>query len=128
MPIGVLQIRDEPRECFGIAIFRNRKDRVGGELVNDDVFHAQRERRVRSFGHRQLQVRFDFRRDLITQIHEPSAEERQRLSLALMPLSRRNHASRLSKNPPWPGVTPCPLNFPAASRNSAARGSAASTL
>jgi hypothetical protein len=74
MPVGLTQTAMS-RAGASARQFRNRKD-CQWRLVNDDVFHGGERGTVR---HRQMKVRFDFRRDLITEIHEPSAEERQRL-------------------------------------------------
>ena len=58
----------------------------------------------------------DFRRQLIAEIHDPAADERQRLSAprARRLASRRYQASRLSRNPPAtrldalsPSASPC---------------------
>ena len=72
------EMRDQPRMGRGICLLRNRVHGVGRGVVNGKVLDAQRHRRTGNARRRQLQVGFDFRRQLVSQMHQPAANERQR--------------------------------------------------
>ena len=97
--------------------------RVGREVVNGEVLDAQRERRVRRFGRRQLQAAARFP----PPARSPDTRTSRRgtaaacARIARRALRARNQASRLSRNPPATrSARPAPLSLPA--RIAAQRG------